>query len=70
MTAAAKRYGQIKVGMTKAEVVAKLGEPASRQEFRYRWETAGGRDFNASLEVRFDSAEKVRSVANSRASAD
>lgn len=68
--AAAKSYACIKVGMSKQEVVARLGDPSSGRELRYRWETSAGRDFNASLEVRFDSADKVVSVANSKASAD
>ena len=68
--AAAKRYGHVKVGMSKEDVLAKLGEPANKQELRYRWETVAGRDFNASLEVRFDAADEVVSVARSRASTD
>jgi hypothetical protein len=68
--AAAKQYGRIKVGMSKEEVVAKLGEPASRKELSYRWETVGDRDFTASLEVRFDRLDKVVSVACSNARRD
>lgn len=68
--AAAKRYGRIEVGMTKDEVVAKLGEPASRDELRYRWETVGGPESKAGLEVRFDSAGKVASVRKTRVSHD
>jgi len=68
--AAEKRYAFVKVGMTKQELVAKLGEPVSKQDVRYRWETVAGLEMNASLEVRFDSAGKVASVARSRESHD
>ena len=68
--AAVKRYAFVKVGMTKQEVVAKLGEPASRQESRYRWETSTNSDFNASLEVAFDGEDRVKSVSRSRAGHD
>ena len=68
--AAAKRYGRIEVGMSKQEVVEKLGEPVSKQELRYRWETDGGPEFKAALEVRFNSAEKVASISTTRVSHD
>lgn len=68
--AAAKRYGRIEVGMSKQEVVAKLGEPASKQALRYRWETDAGPEFKASLELRFDNADRVASVATTRVSHD
>lgn len=68
--AAAKRYGRIAVGMSKQEVFEKLGEPSSRQELRYRWETAAGPEFKASLEVRFDSADRVASISTTRVSHD
>ena len=65
--AAAKRYAFVNVGMTKDEVVAKLGEPASRQEDRYRWETAAGPETNVAIEIRFDNVGRITSVARSRA---
>ncbi|ATC65009.1 hypothetical protein CMV30_14120 [Nibricoccus aquaticus] len=68
--AAEKRYAFVKVGMTKQALIAKLGEPVNKQDARYRWETIAGPEMNASLEVRFDSADKVTSVARSRESHD
>ena len=68
--AAAKRYGQIAVGMSKQEVVAKLGEPASKHELRYRWETDAGPELKVSLELRFNNAGRVASVATTRVSHD
>jgi hypothetical protein len=68
--AAVKRYAFVKVGMTKQEVVAKLGEPASKQESRYKWETSTNSDFNASLEVAFDGEGRVKSVSRSRVGHD
>jgi hypothetical protein len=68
--AASKRYGRIEVGMSKQEVVAKLGEPASKQAFRYRWETDAGRELKVALELRFDNGDKVASVATTRVSRD
>jgi outer membrane protein assembly factor BamE (lipoprotein component of BamABCDE complex) len=70
VNAAAKRYGRIEVGMTKHEVVQKLGEPTSKQELRYRWETDAGPEFKVSLELRFDSADKVASVSRTTVSHD
>ena len=68
--AAVKRYAFVKVGMTKQEVVAKLGEPASKQELRYRWETTAGPETNVALEIRFDNTGRITSVARSRAGQD
>jgi len=68
--AAVKRYAFVKVGMTKQDVVAKLGEPASKQESRYKWEASTNSDFNAALEVAFDGEGRVKSVSRSRAGRD
>lgn len=68
--AAVKRYGAVATGMTKQEVVAKLGEPARREGARWRWETVANPQNLVALELRFDDADKVASVATTRAAHD
>ncbi|MGC4075414.1 MAG: hypothetical protein QM760_23530 [Nibricoccus sp.] len=70
VNAAAKRYGLIKVGMSKEAVIAKLGEPSSRRDLRCRWETVADPECSVALEIRFDGAEKVASAATTRVGRD
>lgn len=65
--AALKRYDRVRTGMSRQEVVALLGEPSHRPEGRYRWEAAGRPQYHASLEVKFNSEDRVASVARTRA---
>ncbi len=67
LNAAVKRYERVRSGMTKQEVVALLGEPSVRQEGLYRWQTTGRAPNNAAIEVRFNSEDRITSVANTRA---
>lgn len=67
---AVKRYGSVATGMSKRDVVAKLGEPTTRTGDRYRWETVAGPENLVALEVRFDGSERVVSVATTRAKSD
>src|SRR5689334_9167900 len=61
----ARRYERVVAGMTKQEVVASLGEPASRRENVYRWEIKGGPESSASVELHFDSADRVTKIVRS-----
>jgi hypothetical protein len=64
---AVKRYDRVRTGMSKQEVVTLLGEPSSRQEGRYRWESIGRPVYNASIEVKFNREDRIASIARSRA---
>jgi hypothetical protein len=68
--AAVKRYAAVATGMTKQDLLAKLGEPARRGEDRWRWETVASPQNHVAIEVRFDGANQVVSVARTRAKAD
>lgn len=68
--AVAKRYSNVRSGMTKQEVVTSLGEPTRRQGTLWRWEISANSQSNASLELQFDSADRVTKIVKSHATRD
>lgn len=67
---AAKRYASIRAGMTKQEVVTTLGEPTKRHGTLWRWEVTANSQSNASLELQFDDADRVKKITKSHATRD
>jgi outer membrane protein assembly factor BamE (lipoprotein component of BamABCDE complex) len=68
--AAVKRYAAVATGMTKQDLLAKLGEPAKREGDRWRWEAVASPQNHVAIEVRFDGADRIVSIARTRATAD
>lgn len=68
--ATAKRYASVRSGMDKQEVVIALGEPTSRQGARWRWEVSANEQSHASLELQFDTAERVAKITKTHVRRD
>jgi hypothetical protein len=64
---AVKQYARVSSGMSKKEVVALLGEPTKILETAYRWEIFANSESNASLELQFDTADRVGKITESYA---
>jgi hypothetical protein len=67
---AARRYNRVGSGMPKQEVVALLGQPAKREGNLYRWEIIANPQSSASIDVQFDTADKVAKIAKSHTKRD
>lgn len=64
---AARQYARVSSGMSKQQVIALLGEPTKKLDTAYRWEIFANSESNASLELRFDAADRVGKITKAYA---